>query len=261
VPEGIEIELYRRTAERAVGRRIIEVEAPDAWFLKRGLTAPVLVDALVGRQLTAARRRGKLLLLDTSDGGPVLGLRFGMTGRLVVDGRQGIEELEYGSARDLAAWDRFVLGFAGGGQLRLNDPRRLGGVELDPDEAMLGVDAFAIRPRELAAALARSTAPLKARLMDQGRIAGIGNLLADEILWRAGLDPARPAGSLDDAERGRLLRALRAVLAELLAAGGSHLGRLQVARQPGGLCPRDGTPLERRTIGGRTTYSCPRHQR
>jgi formamidopyrimidine-DNA glycosylase len=261
MPEGIEIELYRRAAEPALGRTIETVDAPDAWFLKRGLTAPVLAEVLVGRRLVAARRRGKLLLLDTSGGGTVLGLRFGMTGRLVVDGRQGIDELEYGSARDLAVWDRFVLGFAGGGQLRLNDPRRLGGVELDPDEAMLGVDAFAIRPRELAAALAGSTAPLKARLMDQGRIAGIGNLLADEILWRAGLDPARPAGSLSDAERGRLLRALRAVLAELLAAGGSHLGRLQAARQRGGRCPRDGTPLERRTIGGRTTYSCPRHQR
>jgi len=261
VPEGIEIELYRRTAERTLERTITEVAAPDAWFLKRGLTAPVVIEALLGRRLVAARRRGKLLLLDTSGDGPVLGLRFGMTGRLVVDGRQGIEELEYGSSRDLATWDRFVLEFAGGGQLRLNDPRRLGGVELDPDESRLGLDAFGIRPRELAAALAGSAAPLKARLMDQGRIAGIGNLLCDEILWRAGLDPARSAGSLSDGERGRLLRAMRAVLAELLAAGGSHLGRLQAARQRGGLCPRDGTPLERRTIGGRTTYSCPRHQR
>ena len=147
--------------------------------------------------------------------------------------------------------------FAGGGQLRLNDPRRLGGVELDPDESKLGVDAFSIRPRDLAAVLGTSSAPLKARLMDQARIAGIGNLLADEILWRAGLDPARPAGSLSDGERGRLLRSMRAVLTELLAAGGSHLGRLQAARERGGRCPRDGTPLERRTIGGRTTYSCP----
>ena len=261
MPEGIEIELYRRAAEPALGRRIEAVEAPDAWFLKRGLTEPALVDALVGRELVAARRRGKLLLLDTSDGGPVLGLRFGMTGRLVVDGRQGVEELEYGSSRDLAAWDRFTLALAGGGQLRLNDPRRLGGVELDPDESALGVDAFAIRPRQLAAILRGSSAPLKARLMDQGRIGGIGNLLADEILWRAGLDPARPAGSLEPAEQAKLLRTMRAVLAELLAAGGSHLGRLQAARQRGGLCPRDGTPLERRTVAGRTTYSCPRHQR
>jgi formamidopyrimidine-DNA glycosylase len=260
VPEGIEIELYRRTAERALERTITSVSAPDAWFLKRGLTAPVLVDTLVGRRFVAARRRGKLLLLDTADDGPVLGLRFGMTGRLVVDGRQGIEELEYGSSRDLATWDRFAVEFAGGGQLRLNDPRRLGGVELDPDESRLGLDAFSIRPRDLALVLGTSSAPLKARLLDQARIAGIGNLLCDEILWRAGLDPARPAGSLSDGERGRLLRSMRAVLTELLAAGGSHLGRLQAARERGGRCPRDGTPLERRTIGGRTTFSCPKHQ-
>ncbi len=153
-----------------------------------------------------------------------------------------------------------MLDLDGGGQLRLNDPRRLGGVELDPDEGALGPDMFAIRPRELAAALGGSSVALKARLMDQSRVAGLGNLLTDEILWRAGLDPARPASSLDDVERRRLHRTMRVVLSELLAAGGSHLGRLQQARQRGGVCPKDGAPLERRTIGGRTTYSCPRHQ-
>jgi len=260
MPEGIEIELYRRTAEAAVGRRIEHVDAPDAWFLKRGLTATALEPAVHGREIVGARRRGKLLLLDTSDGGPVLGLRFGMTGRLVVDGRQGIRELEYGSGRDLPAWDRFVLTLSDGGQLRINAPRRLGGVELDPDEAAMGVDASLITPRQLRQALASPTVALKARLMDQGRIAGIGNLLADEILWRAGLDPARPAGSLDDVELRRLHRTIRTVWTELLQKGGSHLGRLQESRRPGGTCPRDGEPLERRTIGGRTTYSCPRHQ-
>jgi formamidopyrimidine-DNA glycosylase len=200
-------------------------------------------------------------MLDTSSSGPVLGLRFGMTGRLIVDGRQGIDELEYGSARDLAAWDRFALGFEDGGELRLNDPRRLGGIELDPDERVLGPDMFTIRPRQLALALAGSAAPLKARLMDQSRVAGLGNLLTDEILWRAGLDPARPAGSLDERDVRRLHRTMRVVLTELLAAGGSHLGQLQAARIRGGICPRDGTPLERRTVAGRTTYSCPRHQR
>jgi formamidopyrimidine-DNA glycosylase len=260
LPEGIEIERYRQVADQAVGRTIATVVAPDAWFLKRGLTAPALTSAVVGRTVAAARRRGKLLMLDTSSRGPVLGLRFGMTGRLIVDGRQGIDELEYGSPRDLAAWDRFALGFEDGGELRLNDPRRLGGIELDPNEQALGPDMFTIRPLELASALRGSAAPLKARLMDQSRIAGLGNLLTDEILWRAGLDPARPAGSLDEREVRRLHRTMRLVLTELLAAGGSHLGRLQAARMRGGVCPRDGTPLERRTVGGRTTYSCPRHQ-
>jgi formamidopyrimidine-DNA glycosylase len=260
VPEGIEIELYRRAAEAALGRPIVAVIAPDPWILKRGATGAGLRDGLVGRHLTTARRRGKLLLLDTSDDGPVLGLRFGMTGRLVVDGTQGIRELEYGSDRDLAAWDRLELRLADGGSLRLNDPRRLGGVELDPDEGVLGPDAFTIGPAGLARALHGSTVALKARLMDQARVAGLGNLLTDEILWRAGLDPARPSASLEPSEVRRLHRTMRRVLDELLAAGGSHLGRFQAARQRGGRCPRDGTPLERRTIGGRTTYSCPTHQ-
>ena len=96
--------------------------------------------------------------------------------------------------------------------------------------------------------------------MDQHRVAGLGNLLVDEVLWRAGLDPARPAGSLDPPERKRLHRHLRRTVADLVARGGSHLGRLQVARVRGGRCPKDGAELERRTVGGRTTYSCPMHQ-
>lgn len=254
MPELVEVELYRRLAESTVGRRIAAVDAPDTWFLKRGADPHVVV----GEQVTGTRRVGKLLLLDTT--GPTLGLRFGMTGKLLVDGVLAIEHLEYGSNRAEPAWDRFVLRFAGGGDLRIRDPRRLGGVEVDPDESLLGVDAACMAPSQLAAALAGSAAPLKARLLDQSRIAGLGNLLCDEALWRAGLDPARPAGSLDDRELHRLHRHVRATIADMLAAGGSHNGRLQPSRVRGGTCPRDGTPLLRRTIGGRTTYSCPRHQ-
>jgi formamidopyrimidine-DNA glycosylase len=258
VPELIEIEKYRQLADNAVGRPIAAVIAPDAWFLKGGATAELLADALVGSQFLGTRRIGKLLLLD-HDG--VLGLRFGMTGRLLVDGRVSIDHLEYASAREEPRWDRFAIRFADGGDLRIRDPRRLGGVLLDPDESQLGIDATALRPRELAAALAGSRAPLKARLMDQGRIAGLGNLLADEILWRAGLDPARPAGSLTPTENRRLHRHVVRTVAELTAKGGSHTGDLQVARMRGGRCPKDGAALERRRVAGRTTYSCPRHQR
>jgi formamidopyrimidine-DNA glycosylase len=235
------------------------VEAPDAWYLKGGLTDTALAAAVDGHRVTAARRIGKLLLLDTD--GPTLGLRFGMTGRLLVDGVPGVEELQYASVRDVPAWDRLVLGFAEGGELRVRDPRRLGGVILDPDEAALGVDAASVRPAELRDALAGSAAPLKARLMDQARLAGVGNLIADEVLYRAALDPARPAGSLGPAEVRRLHRHLRSTIDDLLSRGGSHLGDLIPARGPGGTCPRDGTPLVRRTVGGRTTWSCPRHQR
>jgi len=215
--------------------------------------------ALRGRRLDGARRLGKLLLLDTD--GPTVGLRFGMTGRLVLDGVPGVDELRYASIRDVPAWDRFVIAFAEGGELRMRDPRRLGGVALDPDEAAMGFDAASVRPAQLRDLLAGSRAPLKARLMDQARLAGVGNLIADEVLYRAGLDPARPAGSLDAAEVRRLHRHLRGTIDDLLERGGSHLGDVIPARGPGGACPRDGTPLVRRTVGGRTTWSCPRHQR
>lgn len=259
MPELAEVELYRRLATRAIGRRIASVDAPDAWFLKGGLDARGVTDALLGRRLTDARRVGKLLLLET-DGAHVLGLRFGMTGRLLVDGSAGIGELLYSSVRDEPAWDRFSLRFDDGGDLRVRDPRRLGGVVLDPDESRLGVDAHAVTPAVLRGALGGSAAPLKARLMDQARLAGIGNLAADELLWRAGLDPAREARSLSAAEHRRLHAHLRATIADLLEGGGSHTGTLQAHRVPGGRCPKDGTALVRRTVGGRTTWSCPRHQ-
>lgn len=263
MPEGIEIEFYRRAAEAVVGRRVVGVDAADPWFLKHGLEAGALAAAVEGASVTAARRRGKLLLLDLARRRrPVtLGLRFGMTGRIVVDGWAPIGELAYGSARLEPAWARFGLRFAGGGQLVIDDARRLGGVELEPDEDALGPDVFSLSARQLEAVLATSAAPLKARLMDQAHLAGLGNLLTDEILWRAGLDPTRPAGSLTPAERAVLRRTIGQVLRTLTRRGGSHTGDLMQARVRGGVCPRDGAPLARRTVGGRTTYSCPAHQR
>jgi formamidopyrimidine-DNA glycosylase len=260
VPEILEIEYYRRLAERALHRRITSVAAPDAWYLKSGLVGPVVVAELVGRSFVAARRRGKLLLLDL-DEGTTVGLRFGMTGVLEIDDHEGVDQLEYSSLRRDPAWIRFEVGFADGGALRMRDPRRLGGVELDPVEDRLGPDAISLTPAQLRGALDGSHAPLKARLLDQQRVAGLGNLLTDEILWRARLAPDREAGTLTAPEVRRLHRQLRATLDQLLERGGSHLGTLMAARERGGRCPRCGTELERRTIGGRTTYSCPREQR
>jgi formamidopyrimidine-DNA glycosylase len=259
VPEILEVERYRLAAERLNGRTIRTVDAPDPWYLKRGLTPAELSSALTGRRVEGFRRRGKLLMVDTN--GPVLGLRFGMTGRLLVDGEEPIGELEYGPGRTDPGWRRFGLSFVEGGSLAIDDPRRLGGVELWPDEAALGPDALSITRRQLAAALHGGRAPIKAALLDQRRVAGIGNLLADEVLWRAGIDPARAAGSLDPDEVASLHRVIRRTLPQLMRRGGSHTGDLQLARQRGAVCPRDGTPLDRRTIGGRTTYSCPAHQR
>ncbi|HWH35464.1 MAG TPA: DNA-formamidopyrimidine glycosylase family protein [Acidimicrobiales bacterium] len=286
LPELPEVEYYRRLAERALARPVCEVRAPDAWYLKGGVTASALAAALVGNRFTTARRTGKLLLLDT-DGGATLGLRFGMTGRLLVTppthprsrrvlhpiqgpkraenegewGWVGVERLLYSSDREERAWDRFGVDFADGGALVMRDPRRLGGVSLDPDESRLGVDAASVTPAGLRRVLEASGAPLKARLMDQSRLAGVGNLIADEVLFRAGLDPARPAGGLSPAEIRRLHRHLRQTIDDLVAGGGSHTGRLMPARTAGGTCPRDGTPLRRTTVGRRTTWSCPRHQR
>jgi formamidopyrimidine-DNA glycosylase len=254
----IEVEYYRRVAERTVGRRIERVIANDDWFLKGGTTAPALRTALRGATITGTDRIGKLLLLETD--GATVGLRFGMTGRLLVDGHGPIEKLEYSSDRKNPAWIRFALGFAGGGTMQLEDPRRLGGVELAPEVGHLGVDALSIKPAAFRRAVAASRAPIKAWLLDQGHVAGIGNLLADEILWQAGIDPAREARSLDDAEARRLHTHLRRTVTRLMARGGSHTGDLQVARVRGAVCPRDGAPLRRRTIGGRTTYSCSVHQ-
>jgi formamidopyrimidine-DNA glycosylase len=278
MPELLEVEQARLLiAERALGRVIETVDAPDRWYLKRGLTPRAARTALPGRALTSARRRGKQLLLDTSkrwraghpgpkrashgdDDGPVLGLHLGMSGRVVIDDEAAGDPLVYASNRAVDAWHRFTVHFADGGQLALRDPRRLGAVELDPDEDRLGVDALELSLPQLRSIVARSRAPVKAVLMNQARIAGLGNLLTDEILWRAGVAPDRPASSLDAAEQVALHRAIRTSLRTLGRRGGSHTGDLMVARIPGGCCPRDGTPLVRGTVGGRTSYWCPLHQ-
>lgn len=265
MPELPEVEGYRVLAERdALGRRIVTVDAPDAWYLKRGLVAVAASAALVGRQLVTARRRGKLLLLDAAqldkEADVVLGLHFGMSGRLIVDGRASVDRLLYAPSGDETRHDRFTLRFGDGGWLTMRDPRRLGAVEIDPDEDRLGPDALTAAPADIRRALEGSTVALKARLLDQTRIAGVGNLIADEVLWRAGLAPGRPANSLMPNELRRLHRHLASGLSELIRRGGSHLGDLQPERRRGGRCPRDHAELSRAVVGGRTTWWCPQHQ-
>jgi formamidopyrimidine-DNA glycosylase len=96
--------------------------------------------------------------------------------------------------------------------------------------------------------------------MDQGVIAGVGNLLADEALWQARLSPLRLAGSLSTQELDRLRVAIRAAVRSAVRLGGAHTGRLIPHRERGGRCPRDGAELTRATVGGRTTYWCPLEQ-
>jgi len=263
VPEILEVERYRRVAERGLDRPIESVFMVDERYGRGGTTVRRLQSALKGHRFTEARRRGKLLLLD-SDPGPTLGVRFGMTGGIVVDDVETLDRLRYGPGVFAEQWVRARFRFADGGHLTLHDPRRFGSLELAPDETRLGPDALGITRAELAAALAiragqAGAAPLKARLLDQERVAGVGNLLADEILWRAGLDPSRRTPLTDD-ELITLHKSMRSTLRQLDRRGGSHTGDLMEERRPEGHCPLDGTPLRRATVGGRTTFWCPRHQ-
>jgi formamidopyrimidine-DNA glycosylase len=253
--------VYRQAAMAALHRSVASIDAHDQWFLKEG-TTPDLLQTLVGSRFTQSRRIGKLLLLD-AENGATLGLRFGMTGRLVVDGTAPIDELLYSSHRADPAFVRFAIRFADGGRLEMSDPRRLGGVALDPQTHALGPDAATINAGAFAEALRGSTAPIKARLLDQSHIAGIGNLIADEVLWRAGVSPLTPSGELRAGRRARLHETLIATIANLQDRGGSHLGDLMSARTPGARCPRCTKPttLRYEPIGGRKTYWCPRHQR
>ncbi len=234
-------------ADRALGRRIAAVDDSDTWVCRPHAPGEI-AGALEGARLTAAHRRGKAMWVET-DNGPVLGLHLGMAGRIAFD---------EGSAP--RGWDRFALRFEDGGRLALRDKRRLGRAVLDPDLSVLGPDAAEVSRGDFRARVGRGAAPLKARIMDQSVIAGVGNLLADETLWRAGLSPVLPAGDLSEDQLDSLRRALRGATRRAISRGGVHTGDLISHRRRGGECPSCGTPLERATVGGRTTYWCPVHQ-
>ncbi len=261
VPEILEVESYRRLADQVVGARVVRGWA-DGYLAKKLASPATWARAVKGLSVTGTARRGKLLLLETD--GPTLGIRFGMTGVLLLDTKAGVEGLFYGPHTFRPEWVRGGLEFADGRRLVVHDPRRLARVEVDPDLGALGPDALTLTRRQLDAALRteRGEGPaVKARLLDQSRVAGVGNLLADEALFRAGIDPRTPVGRLDEARRSALYRALRATTRTLARRGGSHLGDHMEARVRGGVCPLDGEAMARATIGGRTTYWCPRHQR
>lgn len=262
MPELIEVEFYAGAVRSLIGQRLESVELPDPAYLRPPGASAEGLDALAGAELEAVRRIGKLLLLDLGRGedATTLGLRFGMTGRILVDGSGPIEQLVYSTPRDESQWDRVVL-FLGGARVAIRDPRRLGSIEVVPDESMLGPDAASLGVEDLAGALSGRTAPLKATLMNQSIIAGLGNLLVDEVLYRSGLAPTRISGQLDREEQRRLARSIRSTIRQLTDRGGSHTGDTFDAREPGATCPRDGAPMRRDRIGGRTTYWCPSHQR
>lgn len=278
MPELPEVESARATIERAaLHRPIADVDDTDTWECRPHGPGEIRA-ALLGRSLTAARRQGKSLWCETSatggatDGGagPVLGLHLGMSGRiLVTDGSGALTEggdrlAGAGSAAEQAdrnpLWSRFTIAFADGGTLRLFDKRRLGRVRLDPDLHVLGPDAERITAAAFRERVGRGTAPVKARLLDQSVLAGVGNLLADETLWRARLDPRRRVDTLDADDLTALHRALRKATRAAIEHGGVHTGTVIAHRRPDGHCPRCGALMQRATVGGRTTWFCPREQ-
>ncbi|HEV2812775.1 MAG TPA: DNA-formamidopyrimidine glycosylase family protein [Solirubrobacteraceae bacterium] len=259
MPELPEVERARALIEaRALGRRIAAVDDSDT-YVCRPHQPGELADALVGRELVRANRCGKTMWVDTRDDGPVLGLHLGMAGRIVVDDEAEGDPAPDGE-RAVPLWDRFVVSFDDGGRLVLRDKRRLGRAVLNPDLSGLGPDAAEVSRDAFRSRVGRGDAPLKARIMDQGVIAGVGNLLADEALWRARLSPRRAAGELGEDELDRLRREIRAATRSAIRKGGVHTGDVMPARKRGGVCPRCGTDMERATIGGRTTYWCPAEQ-
>jgi formamidopyrimidine-DNA glycosylase len=280
MPELPEVETARSLiADRALHRRIVDVDDSDS-YVARPHAPGELRSALTGRSLTAAHRRGKTLWLETSPvkedgeegggavapGGPELGIHLGMSGRIVVtdaDGTvaEGGDPYRYDTGPGRARWSRFTLTFADGGSLVLRDPRRLGRVRLNPDIGGLGPDATQVTRAQFRALITKGTIAVKARLLDQSKIAGIGNLLADEILWQARVSPQERVDCLSAAQVNRLYRALRSVLEAALAGGGAHIGDMIAARHPGGTCPRDGAPMVHGTVGGRTTWWCSREQK
>ena len=258
MPEGLEAEIWRRSLERLVGSRITDVWA-DERSADSGTSA-----MLPGSLITRVDRLGKVVLIATD--GPTLGLHFGMTGRVEVYGAGPIDQLEYASGRDLAEWDRLRVWVDDASTsdppaLRLNDPRRLGRVSIDPDLTHLGVDVFAIDPLSMQQATQSRRSPIKAVLLDQSAIAGLGNLCADEVLWWSGIAPQRPANSLTDTEQAALVAAIRQRMPIMLRRGGSTMGVLSPdVRSAAGPCQLDGVVLERSKVGGRTAVWCPGHQ-
>lgn len=190
-----------------------------------------------------------------TDCGPTLGLHLGMAGHILIDGNLDPESLV---AR--RHWNRFVVHFEDGGSLALRDKRRLSRAVLEPAIERLGPDAGEMSRAAFRTCVGRGGAPIKARLMDQQVIAGVGNLLADETLWRAHLDPRRAAGSLSSDELDRLRRELRAAIRSAIRDGGVHTGQMIRSRRRGASCPRCGAEMRRATIGGRTTWWCPSEQ-
>ena len=273
MPELPEVEtVRRRIAPLVEGTTIASAEIVDP-RLTRPVSPSLVADALVGERIAAVERRGKYLLWRL-ESGRTLVVHLRMTGSLL-----------HFPAGDLPAdaHRRATLALDTGAAVGHRDVRRFGTWELLDDGHLRPYLASRLGPEPLApsftsARLARIVAgrraPIKAVLLDQRRIAGIGNIYADEALWRARIHPRRPAGELDAPEIAHLHRAVRAALRRGVELNGSTLrdyvtpdgegGGMQhefhVYGRLGDPCDRCGRPIERIVVGGRGTWLCPRCQ-
>ena len=264
MPELPEVEASRRRLQRWLrGRRLAEVTAVEDAAVFGGLRPRAIVAALRGRRVRAVRRRGKHLWLEL-DRRPWLCFHFGMTGWLSFYRRE--EERPKYWKIELVAGD--------GRRLAYTDPRRFGRIRLQEDPpheapiALLGFDPLEGLPpaRELARHLLRRKAPLKAVLLDQSLFAGVGNWVADEVLYQARLSPRRPASSLGPAEVRRLRDALHEVIERAVAVGADSdrfprtwLFHTRWGRRAGAVTAR-AERIVHETIGGRTTAWVPGRQ-
>jgi formamidopyrimidine-DNA glycosylase len=286
VPELPEVEVVRRGLERWVaGRTVAEVEVHHPRAVRRHLSGGEgFIATLTGRTLAAAHRRGKYLWLPLAedDGAPVgaaLVAHLGMSGQLLVEKPSSPDEAH------LRARFRFT---DGGRELRFVDQRTFGGLAVEDTAAGDGdglptrLAHIAIDPLDLGfdqaaftAALRRRHTEVKRALLDQTLIGGVGNIYADESLWRARLHGSRPTDRLTRAQVADLLDGVRAVLGEALAQGGTSFDSLYVDvngqsgyfsrflavyGQQDRPCPRCGTPIIRESFMNRSSYSCPRCQ-
>jgi formamidopyrimidine-DNA glycosylase len=268
MPELPEVETVRRGLEPAVvGRTVRDVRfTPEGHRLLQGAAPEAVRAALLGRRFTAACRRGKYLILPLDDGRSLV-LHLRMTGRI---------EVEPATAPE-GDFFRAAILLDDGNELRWRDVRRFGTWQLCDGlselEAKLGPEPLSAEftVEALAAALFGRVAPVKSTLLDQRRVAGLGNIYVDEALHLARIHPTRPSGSLTAGELARLHAGLREVLEKGLRNFGTTLrdfvnaygqeGRnrehLLVYQRTGLPCYRCGTAIGRIVLGGRGSHFCP----
>lgn len=274
MPELPEVELAKRLIEaRCVGRRIDAVALHRPSFAHK--KSDDLEAELKGATVVGATRHGKSLAVQVERKGDARWwmLHLGMSGKLKWDPVEA-------STHAAHPHERVTMGFTGGGALRHIDMRMLGYVAVGTKDAMralskwdaLGPDALAVpTPSALRDALLkkRSRPPIKIALMDQGRIAGLGNIQAAEALFRARTRPDRPIDSLGDDAWGRLFEGIRASIAHTLAHTDAHdvvyvregaPNPFLIYGREGSPCPQCAQPIERIVQRGRATFFCPRCQ-